>query len=460
MYPRVKTYKNKDGSERQYLFLVATKRIGGQVKQVTVANLGRLEEARQGIPDLVEKLAKFSKKLRVIELSRDMKSDWVKEYGPVLVLRRFWEELGLARCVEDCFKKRRLRFKAGEIAFALVLNRFLEPGSDLATHEWVEGLYGVEPVEDLNQWYRTLDMLIEQKDQLEHDFFSVRKDLFNQEIDLVLMDTTSVVYWGDGEKAEKILDYGYSKEKRFDLKQMVVGIFMTKEGIPIGHEVYPGNTNDIVAFREMIRAVGVRFRIRRIVIVCDCRVVSQKNLEQLERDGYSYIVGMRMRHLKEMEAKKVLVSEKMMPVTRNLRAREVKLGGRRLVACFNPEQAEKDRAKREEIIGRILQKLKTQGLKSLLMHREYAKYLSIRAEKPQLDETKIEREAIFDGKFVLDTNTRLTWKEVVPPAPQKPLACSSAAAKAAGEAASSTHRPPLEALQSCTSKALQTKNYS
>ena len=68
----------------------------------------------------------------------------------------------------------------------------------------------------------------------------------------------------DGEKVEGILDYGFSKEKRFDLKQVIVGVLMTRDGIPIGHEVYPGNTNDINAFREMIRSVAMRFKIRRV----------------------------------------------------------------------------------------------------------------------------------------------------------------------------------------------------
>ncbi len=413
MYLRVKTYKNKDGSERRYLFLVATKRMGGRVRQVTVANLGRLEEARRMIPDLVKKLAKFSKKLRVIELRRDMKSDWVKEYGLVVVFRRLWDELGIARCLEKHLKERRLRFKAGEIAFALVLNRLLEPRSELATHEWVKGLYGVEPVEDINQWYRTLDVLIEHKDKIEQALFSAQKDLFNQEVDMVLMDTTSVVYWGDGEKAEEILAYGYSKEKRSDLKQVIVGILMTREGIPIGHEVYPGNTNDINAFRQMIRSVGLRFRIRRVIIVCDRGMVTKKNLEQMERDGYEYVVGMRMRQLTEEDAQKVLDAGRMRPVTGKLKAREVKLEGRRLVACYNPEQAERDRQKREEIIRRLVEKLKKQGLKSILVNKEYSKYLKIKAEKPELDEERIEKEALFDGKFVLETNTKLNWKETV-----------------------------------------------
>ena len=83
------------------------------------------------------------------------------------------------------------------------------------------------------------------------------------------------------------------------------------------------------------------------------------------------------------------------------------------MACFNPEQAENDRQKREEIIRRLIEKLKTQGLKSILVNKEYSKYLKIKAEKPRLDEERIEKEALFDGKFVLETNVRLNRKETV-----------------------------------------------
>ncbi len=413
MFPRIKSFKNKDGSIRQYLYLVETKRIGGSVKQVITANLGRLDEADKNLPDIIEKLSKFTKRLKIINLSRDMKSDWVKEYGPVIIFRRLWEKLGLDKYLKKYLKPRKIGFNAEELIYTMVLNRLMEPKSELAAHEWSKSLYGLTHPKDLNQWYRALDFLIEHKEAVEKDLFESQKDLFNFEIDIVLMDTTSLVYFGDGDKAENILNYGYSKEKRFDLKQVIVGILMTKEGLPIGHEVYPGNTNDIGAFKEMIRAVKTRFKIRRVIIVCDRGMVSEDNIRTLESDGYEYVVGMRMRQLKEEDAKKILSVKEMASVSKELKGREVYLKDRRLIVCFNREEALKDRKKREEIIARLIIKLKTQGLKSLLIHKEYSKYLRIKADKPQLDEERIKSEELYDGKFVLETNTKLNWKEVI-----------------------------------------------
>ena len=378
-----------------------------------MANFGRLEEARENIPQIIEKLSQFTKKLKVIDLSKDIKSDWVKEYGLVIIFKRVWIRLGLDRHLKKYLKKRKIGFDAEELIYTMVLNRLIEPKSEMAIDEWTRNLYGINPPKDLNQWYRALDLLIGHKDELEKDLFESGKDLFNQEIDVVLMDTTSLIYFGDGQKAENILDYGYSKQKRFDLKQVIVGILMTKEGLPIGHEVYPGNTNDINAFKEMIHTVRAKFKIRRVIIVCDRGMISEGNIRMLEENDYEYIIGLRMRQLSQKDADKILSVKNMVQVTKDLKGKEVHFNNRRAIVCFNQEEAIKDKQKREEIIQRLIIKLKTQGLKSLLIHKEYSKYLKVRADKPELNEEKIKAEELFDGKFVIQTNTKLNWKEVI-----------------------------------------------
>ena len=120
-----------------------------------------------------------------------------------------------------------------------------------------------------------------------------------------------------------------------------------------------------------------------------------------------------MRKLPREDAERLLSREGMRAVTKGLRAKEEILKNKRLVICFNQEQAKKDKEKREEVIARLVEKLKTQGFKSLLIHKEYSKYLKIKAEKPELDEGKVKAEELFDGKFVLRTNTKLTWREIV-----------------------------------------------
>ncbi len=154
MYVRIKSYKNKDGSLRHYLFLVATKRIGKRVRQVTVANFGRLEDVDKILPDVVEKLSKFSKRLKVINVSKDMRSDWTKEYGPVIIFKRMWERLGLDKYLSRYTENRKIGFDIGERIYMMVLNRLIEPKSEAGIHEWIKDIYGLKEVKDIHQWYR------------------------------------------------------------------------------------------------------------------------------------------------------------------------------------------------------------------------------------------------------------------------------------------------------------------
>jgi len=378
-----------------------------------MANFGRLEDANKILPDIAAKISKYTNKLKLIDLAKDMKSDWVKEYGPVIIFKRIWDRFGLDKLFDKYLGKRKIEFDIKERIYGMVLNRIMEPMSELKTHRWANTLYGIDASNDLNQWYRSLRFLIEYKDKLEIDLYEAQKDLFHQEIDVVLMDTTSVVYFGHGNNAPDILDYGFSKEKRYDLKQVIVGIIMTKEGVPIGHEVYPGNTNDVNAFKEMIKAINQRFKIRRVIIVCDRGMVTQKNIRTLELDGYEYIVGMRMRQMKRGDAEKILSRTNMDRLNQKLEGKEVHFNNKRLIVCYNKDEDKRDKEKRKEIIQRLTDKLKKQGLKSLLINKEYRKYLKIKADKPELDEAKIKAEELYDGRFVLQTNTNMNWKEIV-----------------------------------------------
>ena len=163
----------------------------------------------------------------------------------------------------------------------------------------------------------------------------------------------------------------------------------------------------------MIQTVRAKFKIRRVIIVCDRGMISEGNIRMLEENDYKYIIGLRMRQLSQKDADKLLSVKNMMPVTKDLEGKEVYFNNRRVIVCFNQEEAIRDKQKREEIIQRLIIKLKTQGLKSLLIHKEYSKYLKVKADKPELNEEKIKAEELFDGKFVIQTNTKLNWKEVI-----------------------------------------------
>ncbi len=419
MYIRSKTFTRKNGAQKTYLYLVEARRFKdkdnpkkSKVRQVTIASLGEQEKFQAKIPQVLQHLIKWSKeKLELLDLAKDLSPDEALEFGPKIIFERIWSDLGLDKIINKLQANTKHRFNLEQALFSSVLNRIVEPKSELATcNLWANNVYGLEKFQ-LHQYYRSLDFLIEHKPQIEQDLFHNIRDLFNLEVDLVLFDTSSIIYRGDGDRAEEILDYGFSKEKRFDLKQVVIGVLMSKQGLPLAHFVYPGNTNDFSAFPQMLDEAKSKFPIRRVVFVFDKGMTSKKNLQKLVDNHDEYIAGARIRQLSSQKREKLLAKIDMQQVKQNLWAQEVVLDDQRYIVCYNPKQAQKDLQRREEVIARLRENLKTKGLKSLLVSKEYSKYVTIKADKPKLNEEKILAEELFDGMFVLTTNN----KDLSPP---------------------------------------------
>ena len=214
--------------------------------------------------------------------------------------------------------------------------------------------------------------------------------------------------------AEDLLDYGFSKIRRSDLKQIVVGIVMSKEGIPLGHEVFEGNKNDVTCFKEIIDKISDKFKIEKVVLVGDRGMISKKNIEYLEEKKYQYILGYRMRTIPKEDRSKIFSDTPFRKLKNlELQFKETTYEGKRLIVCHNEERAEKDKKHRENILERIQKRIKSGKLSSIVDNANYKRFLKIRGEKPAIDEEKVKRDALYDGMFVLTTNTKLSALQTV-----------------------------------------------
>jgi hypothetical protein len=173
------------------------------------------------------------------------------------------------------------------MAFALTLQRLLEPGSDLRGSKWVQTVHapGFEALR-LPHFYRALGILWKNKERIEEALYRRGLDLFNQELDLVFFDTTSTYF--EGRAWEGWAKLGKSKDHRPDHLQLVLGVVMRRDGLPISCDIWPGNTADVKTVVPVIRTLQKRFRIRRVVFVCDRGMVSKKNLNAIRQAGYDY----------------------------------------------------------------------------------------------------------------------------------------------------------------------------
>mgnify|MGYP001570914303 FL=1 len=411
MFVRVK-HVQANGRHYEYLHVVENFREGERVRQRIVGSLGRLDEllASGDLERVITQLVERCPSVRLLRAEQAgtlaVRSD--QSWGPVLVFDRLWEDLGLKALLP---KLVRVDFNFERMIFAQVLQRFCEPGSDLRGSKWITTMH--EPTFGelrLEHFYRSLGRLWKHKEQVEQALYERGRDLFNGELDLAFFDTTSTYFEGTSLRGWAKL--GKSKDHRPDHLQLVIGVVMRRDGLPVACEIWPGNTSDMTTLVPIIEALKKRFRIRKVVLVCDRGMVSKKNLDAVEKAGFEYIVGMKMRNVVEVRDEVLGRAGRYQEVSDNLRVKEVRVDERRYVVCFNPDEATKDRADREATIEKIRSKLAKGGVKQLINNRGYKRYLHVERGGATIDEARVKEDERYDGKYVLRTNTSLPTDEV------------------------------------------------
>lgn len=254
------------------------------------------------------------------------------------------------------------------------------------------------------------------KDLIEEELFHLHRDLLTG-LDIVFFDTTSLYFEGEG--GETIGQRGHSKDHRPDLHQMVVGVVLDNEGNPLCSEMWPGNTTDVKSLIPVLERIRSRFAIGKCCIVFDRGMISKETLAYLEQEHIPYILGARMRKAKEVKEKVLSHAGRYREVYPEglsskdpspLKVKEVIVYDRRYIVCLNTKQARKEAADRQAVIDSLRDKLATNP-KSLVGNKGYRKYLAMDRGAVSINEQKIEEEARFDGKWVLETNTPLTAEQ-------------------------------------------------
>ena len=305
MFVRTKR-SGRNGTSYEYLQIVRSYREGGKVRQQVIASLGRREAlvASGELDGLLRSLAKFSDHLRVVEAVRTqgLAARTARQWGPALVFGRLWDRQGLPDLLRKLAQDRKFEFDLERAAFAMALQRLCAPGSDLAGSEWVRTVAapGFEALA-LQHFYRTAGFLAGVRQDLETKLFRRDLNLFNQTLDVVFIDTTSLYCYRDTETEWR--KRGYSRDHRPDLPQWVLCVAVNAQGWPIAWEIFPGNTADQKALAQVVALLRQRFQIRRVTVVADRGMISQDTLQLLtghEQAPFDYVLGCRMRRQKEV----------------------------------------------------------------------------------------------------------------------------------------------------------------
>jgi transposase len=430
--------RTKKRGKRTYLMIVKNERVNGKVKQTVLHHLGRLDILQQTgeLDRLLISAQRFSENLTVLSAHDRGESiiTRTRRIGPALIFERLWRELKADKILSGLLVGRKFEFDVERAVFLTVLHRLFAPGSDRAAERWKDD-YAVNGSEELalHHLYRAMAWLGESlpedqqrwatpfaprcvKDRIEEDLFAARRELFTS-LDIVFFDTTSIYFEGEG--GDTLGAYGYSKDHRPDLKQMVVGVVLDNDGRPICSELWPGNTADVKTLVPVVERLRGKFNIGNICIVADRGMVSRDTLAEFEARGWQYILGVRMRSLKEARCdvlcrggryEEVYPKNSKRKAPAPLKVKNVFIEDRRYIVCINEDQAEKDGHDREAIVESLRDALR-HGDKNLIGNKGYRRYVRTTGKRFAIDTEKIKKEARYDGKWVLTTNTNLSARE-------------------------------------------------
>src|SRR3954465_9638067 len=379
MYLRRTQRRRKDGSVVGYVQLAHNRRVDGVTRAEVLLNLGREDELdMHGLRRLAASITRYADGEGALAPlggeadagAADGESDGALELqssralGGVWVLDALWCRLGVREALERVLGARRFGSDVERVLFAMVANRALDPCSKLACSEWASedvAVAGLEAIDE-DQCYRAMDLLVEAdtEGRVQEAVFFACADLLNLEVDLLFFDTTSTYF----ERAEPdapgddsrpaFRAYGHSKDHRPDLPQVVIGLAVTREGIPVRVWVWPGNTNDMSVI-EQVKDDLRGWRLGRVITVVARGFPSDENLRYLTRAGGHWIAGERMRDGSPDAQAALSRQGRYRAVRDNLRVKEVDLGleGKRFIVCHNPAEADRDRAEREQQLARI-----------------------------------------------------------------------------------------------------------
>jgi len=450
MYLRTIARRNRDGSVVRYVQLAHNERhpVSGYAVAKVVHSFGREDQLdRDALARLVASITRYLGPAAQLEMDTvpdggdgELAFLSSRQLGGTWVLDGLWRRLGIDVLIRELLAGRRCDPQQVErVLFALVANRALDPCSKLAATRWVGQVAHVPGLDSLDedQAYRAMDLLCEIEDELARQVFWATATLLDLEVDLLFFDSTST-YWqrdtpdtplardGNGHVVEDgsedvvrlagFRSYGHSKDHREDRPQVVIGMAVTRTGVPIRVWCWPGNTADVTVI-EQVRADLRDWKLSRVVWVTDRGFASAANRRTLQTGGGHYICAEKLRQGDEAAAA-LARAGRYATVAGNLRVKEIKprpgdpTMTDRFVVCHNPEQAERDAAVRDRLLAQLAEAIDGSDRLSKTKRAELRgristmpglnRYLRLTGGGLlRIDADAVRRETHLDGKWLL-----------------------------------------------------------
>jgi hypothetical protein len=443
VFIKTSTRKNRDGSKVRYLQLAHNEwdPVRQTARTKTLYSFGRADQLdRAAVERLIGALSRLLGKdggARTVAGVPGLEYVESRPLGGAWLLDQLWRRLRIDTSMTRLLADTRRPETTERVLFALVANRALAPSSKLAAAGWVSNDVHVPGLPEVSEdaCYRAMDWLLQVEDTLARNVFDSVADLYNLEVDLLFFDTTSTHFQVEqadapvprdetGQRIEEpdqaagevgFRTWGKSKDHRDDLPQVVIGMAVTRDGIPVRVWSWPGNTTDTALIRQ-VKTDLRDWTLGKVVWVADRGFTSAANRRALTAGAGGYILGEKLRSGSAEAAAALSRPGRYATVADNLRVKEVRISEtERFIVCHNPDTAQRDAAIREQMLTRLRELIDGSDA---LSERKRAELRGVISTKPglnrylrvtpggllRLDAAAVTAEAKLDGKYLLRTS--------------------------------------------------------
>ena len=363
---------------------------------------------------LVEKVSKEQKisEALIVDLTQIREEKRLK-VGIHQIYGNLFDVIGFHKCIDKWYRKKAtLRLMRN-----IVMARIERPQSKRGSVQNLSDQYGIDA--EVNSVYRMMDLIDDKAiNKINQLAYNNTSSLFETPVDVVFYDCTTLYFESFVEDDLKIK--GYSKDGKFNESQVILALMVTQCGLPLGYEVFPGNSFEGDTLDQALDKLKNKYKIGKVIFVADSALLSRKNIEKLNLARQKFIVGARIKNMNKQVTQKILnkqayqkisnkadskdqTNDELSYQTIDIKKEQIAL---KLIVSHSTRRERKDEHDRQKAIDSLKKKIeKDQSLKGLVNNYGYKKYIQVDGEsKYRIDKEKIEQDARWDGLHGVITN--------------------------------------------------------
>lgn len=314
---------------------------------------------------------------------------------------KMYDEIGFDKVLKNPARNK----SSCEILKDITLARIANPLSKMGSVEMLERDFGIGI--NLNNVYRMMDKIDENVEKkIQNMAYQHTRNILSDKVNVVFVDATTLYF--ESFDSDKLRQNGYSKDLKFKETQILFAILVTEEGLPVGYQIFSGSTYEGHTLIPILQDIKKRYELNKVIFVSDSGLMNDDNLKALEKNGFEYIVGARIKNVGKELKKDILNLNNYQKAGNDLKISRLEYKKRKLIVSYSEKRAQKNAWERQKNIDRLIKKVENNGkVKDLMGNYGYKKYISVETnEKLKLDEEKIKADQKWDGLHGVITNAK------------------------------------------------------